>query len=156
MNTTEAAETPCSNWKGQKKMKKHLILMTAMLSFGITHNCESSVKAKDNGEACEKAFHCKSNVCTGNKCEPGKKNAGEKVIYLEECASQKVSCKPDEGIWKDELKKEKEGGANVCETIIKNREELEWKCGGGVREWECVEQGQYIGTGVGNAALACS
>jgi hypothetical protein len=117
-------------------MKKHLILMTALLSFGITHNCESSVKAKNNGEACEKAFHCKSNVCTGNKCEPGKKNAGEKVIYLEECASQQVSCKPNEEIWKDKLKKEKEGGANVCETIIKRSEDVDWIDDGVRRECE--------------------
>jgi len=109
-------------------MKKHLILMTALLSLGITHNCESSVKAKDNGGACEKAYECKSNVCTDKKCEPGKKNAGEKVIYLEECASQKVSCVPDEEYWKNELKKEKEGGPNVCEQIIRNREG-EWRHG---------------------------
>jgi len=100
-------------------MKKHLILMTALLSLGITHNCESSVKAKDNGGACEKAYECKSNVCTDKKCEPGKKNAGEKVMYLEECATQKVSCVPDE-------QEGHSGWADECETTRESREELVW------------------------------
>jgi hypothetical protein len=95
-------------------MKKHLMLMTAMLSFGITHNCESSDKIKNNGEACKDAGECKSNVCTDEKCALGIKMAGDAVFFTEECASKKVSCTPSKVYSKEEIEKLGGGGA-ICE-----------------------------------------
>ncbi len=84
-------------------MNIHLMIMTAMLSLGISYSCESSDTYKNNGEVCEKVGDCKSLVCIDKQCEPGKARPGEKVLFLEECASQKVSCVPDKNLWRNEL-----------------------------------------------------
>jgi len=72
-------------------MKIHLMVMTAMLSFCITNNCEAqTAEKKDNDAACEKAKDCKSNVCTDKKCAQGTMTGGDGFAeYDEMCASGK-------------------------------------------------------------------
>ena len=77
-------------------MKKHLILMAAMISLGITNNCEAQgAEKKKETEACEKAEDCKSDVCTDKKCAQGTKERGETGWGREECASGRAQCPYD-------------------------------------------------------------
>lgn len=85
-------------------MKINLMMMTAMLCFCVTHTSQAQdPQPKNEGEVCEKAEDCKSNVCTDKKCAPvsvvdqtvvseqGKKTKGEKVEWVaNECESGKM------------------------------------------------------------------
>lgn len=92
-------------------MKIHLLTMTVMFFFCVTHNCEAQVAAKDKDAACEKAEECKSNVCTDKKCAQGIRQKDDVGAGRpEECASGKATwgdrpneCDPAQGwCWKCE------------------------------------------------------
>src|SRR5258708_608148 len=85
---------PCSTWKGRTKMKIHLLVMTAILSYCITHNCKAQEEDKrnvDKGQQCDTNGDCKSNVCTEKKCAQGNKQTSELVVLQEECESGHAS-----------------------------------------------------------------
>jgi hypothetical protein len=74
-------------------MKIHLMIMTAMLCFSVSDNCEAQTAEKKNkDEACVKPEECKSNVCTADKCGDGTLAPGAKCSVDDECVSKKCAC----------------------------------------------------------------